>query len=757
MRNLTISLFLFLTPALVFAQKGTVRGNIYDKETAQPIAFATVGIEGASMGSNSDINGFFSIVDVPVGKYTLKVTYLGYEDYTEEIEVKKGEIEFKNIYIQESGTKLNVVEISGKKAQAKANVEVSKIAITPKQIRSLPSAGGQADVAQYLTVLPGVIFTGDQGGQLYIRGGSPVQNKILLDGMTIYNPFHSIGFFSVFETELIRNVDVLTGGFNSDYGGRISAIVDVKTREGNRKRLSGMVSGSPFQAKALIEGPIVPLKTDGGGSVSFVLTGKKGLINQTDSKFYPGVNDSVGIPFDYEDLYGKISFLTGNGSKLNLFGFNYTDGVDFPITNFGWKSSGGGLDFTLIPTNSNTIVNGILTVSGYNSFIEEADRLPRNSGVSGYFAGLNFTNFGRNDEIKYGLELNGFRTEFEFVNFKGFTIDKNDNTTEISGYIKWKHKAGPLVFEPGIRLQYYQSLNQPSLEPRIGMKYNISDKVRFKAAGGLYSQNLLSTVNERDIVNLFVGFLSGPEERIFKLNGDEPASHRLQKSVHAVAGFEIDVLPNFDLNVEGYYKRFTQLIALNRTKLQPQDPDFTTETGDAYGIDLSVKIEGKRAYLWGAYSLGFVTRYDGIQEYPPVFDRRHNMNIVTTYLLGKKKEWEMGARWNLGSGFPFTQTQGFYNSVPFFQNGIGTDVLGGQGDLGILYSDVRNGGRLPYYHRLDVSIKRTFKFSKRSSMEVVASATNVYDRPNIFYFDRVRYTRVNQLPILPSLSATFVF
>ncbi len=757
MRNFSILLLFFLIPAFIFAQKGSVRGNIYDKDSAQPIGFATVAIEGASMGTSTDVAGFFSIVDIPVGKYNLRVSYIGYEGYNQEIEVKKGEILFQNIYIQESGTKLGVVEISGKKAQAKANVEVSKIAITPKQIRSLPSAGGQADVAQYLTVLPGVIFTGDQGGQLYIRGGSPVQNKILLDGMTIYNPFHSIGFFSVFETELIRNVDVLTGGFNADYGGRISAIVDVKTREGNRKRLSGMVSGSPFQAKALIEGPIVPLKTDGGGSVSFVVTGKKGLINQTDSKFYPGVNDSIGIPFDYEDLYGKISFLTGNGSKLNLFGFNYTDGVDFPITNFGWKSSGGGLDFTLIPTNSNTIVNGILTVSGYNSFIEEADRLPRNSGVSGYFAGLNFTNFGRNNEIKYGIELNGFRTEFAFVNFKGFTIDKNDNTTEISSYIKWKYKVGPLVIEPGFRLQYYQSLNQPSLEPRFGMKYNISDKLRFKAAGGLYSQNLLSTLNERDIVNLFVGFLSGPEERIFKLNGDEPADHRLQKSIHGVAGFEIDVLRNFDLNVEGYYKKFTQLIVLNRNKLQPQDPNFTTETGDAYGIDVSVKIEGKRAYLWGAYSLGFVNRFDGLQDYPPVFDRRHNMNIVTTYLLGKKKAWELGARWNLGSGFPFTQTQGFYNSVPFFQNGIGTDVLGGQGDLGILYADKRNGGRLPYYHRLDVSIKRSFKFTKRSNLEVVASATNVYDRPNIFYFDRVRYTRVNQLPILPSLSATFVF
>ncbi len=764
MRHIIYSFLLLLIPAALFAQKGAIRGNVYDKETTQPVGFATVVVEGASAGATTDVNGFFSISNIEVGNYKLRVIYLGYEDYLADISIKKGEILFQNIYISESGTKLGEVEISGKKAQAKTNVEVSKIAVSPKQIKALPSAGGQADVAQYLTVLPGVVFTGDQGGQLYIRGGSPVQNRILLDGMTIYNPFHSIGFFSVFETELIRNVDVLTGGFNADYGGRISAIVDVKTREGNRKNLSGLVSASPFQAKALIEGPIIPLKSEGGSSVSFVLTGKQGLINRTDDIFYKNIgekrgdgNDSIGIPFDYRDLYGKLSFLTGNGSKLNFFGFNYTDGVDFPITDFSWNSNGGGMDFTLIPTNSNTIVNGLLTFSGYTSMIEEADRQPRSSSISGYYGALNFVNYGKDNEVRYGLELNGFRTQFQFVNFRGYLIDQDENTTEISSYVKWKRKIGPLVIEPGFRLQYYQSLNDVSPEPRLGLKYNVSDKLRFKAAGGLYSQNLLSTTNERDIVNLFVGFLSGPEEQIYKLGGTEPTSHRLQKSAHAVAGFEIDVTRNLDLNIEAYYKRFTQLIALNRNKLDAEDPDFTTELGDAKGIDVSVKWELKRAYFWGAYSLGFVTRDDGKQIYPPVFDRRHNLNMVATYQLGPKQEWEFGARWNLGSGFPFTQTQGFYNNVPFFVDGLGTDVYSGQGDLGILYSDVRNGGRLPYYHRLDISLKRLFKFSKRSSMEVTASATNMYDRQNIFYFDRVRYQRVNQLPLMPSLSATFQF
>jgi hypothetical protein len=761
MRFTTALLTLLAFPLFLAAQKadkGSLRGNVFDKETAQPVGFATVRLEGVNLGAISDVNGFFSLSNIPVGQYQLSVSFTGYESYQTPITVKKGEIAYANIYLTESGAKLDEIVISGKKAQSKSEVQVSKITVSPKQIRALPSAGGQSDIAQYLTVLPGVIFTGDQGGQLYIRGGSPVQNRIMLDGMTIYNPFHSIGFFSVYETELIRNVDVLTGGFNADYGGRISAIVDVKTREGNRKRLSGLVSGGPFQAKAMIEGPIVPLKSDDGSSVSFVLSGKQALISQLDERLYPRVNDSVGIPFDYQDVYGKLSLLTGNGTKLNLFGFNYTDGVDFPITRFGWKSGGGGVDFTLVPTNSNTIINGILTFSNYDSQIEEADRQPRNSLIAGYHGGLNFTNLGRNEELEYGLELVGFRTEFEFVNFQNLTQERKQNNTEISGYVRWKRKFGPLVIEPGFRVQYYQSLNDLSPEPRLGLKYNVTDRLRLKAAGGLYSQNLLSTTNERDVVNLFVGFLSGPEEQVPKPNSTEPVDHRLQKALHAVGGFELDVTDNFDLNVETYYKRFTQLIALNRFKDESRDSDYFIETGDAYGIDVSMKWEGRRAYLWGAYSLGYVTRDDGQQVYPPVFDRRHNVNLVGTYLLGKKKNWELGARWNLGSGFPFTLTQGFFTNFDF-GNGVGTDVIGGNpgGVPGILYDTVRNGGRLPYYHRLDISLKHTIKFSKHSSLEIVASATNVYDRPNIFYYDRVRADRVNQLPILPGLSATFQF
>jgi hypothetical protein len=267
---------------------------------------------------------------------------------------------------------------------------------------------------------------------------------------------------------------------------------------------------------------------------------------------------------------------------------------------------------------------------------------------------------------------------------------------------------------------------------------------------------LISTANDRDVVNLFNGFLSGPENRVFKPNSTEPIDHRLQKSIQGVVGFELDLGKNIELTVEPYYKRFTQLFELNRNKLSITDPDFITETGEAYGIDLLYKYETKRSLIWITYSYGFVNRDDGEQVYPTTFDRRHNANVLASYSFGNKGSWEVSARWNLGSGFPFTLTQGFYGDNRFL-DGIGTDVGTVNPQLGIIFSETRNGGRLPYYHRLDLSLKKTLKVSKYGEFQAIASVTNVYDRRNIFYFDRVRYSRVDQLPILPSLGVQLKF
>ncbi len=769
-------LLLFIAHWSIAQSGGTVRGNIYDKETGEPIIYGNVLLQGTNYGANTDFDGFFSISDVPPGEYTLVATYIGYDSVATEVKVRENGIVYKSLYISPSAVNLETVDVSARRERARSDIQVSKVTVTPQQIRALPSTGGESDIAQYLPVLPGIIVSGDQGGQLYIRGGSPVQNKILLDGMTIYNPFHSIGFFSVFETEAIRNVDVLTGGFNSEYGGRISAIVDIKTREGNKKKLSGLVSASPFQAKALLEGPIKKLDESGGGSTSFLLTGKHSYLDETSKVLYAYAVDTnffsfaagdtslsglkksdIGLPFAYTDLYGKVSFVGGNGSKLNLFGFNFTDQFNFiGLAKLDWTTLGGGANFTLIPPNSNVIMDGTVAFSDYNIMLEEADGQPRRSGVNSFDANLNFTYFGSNNQINYGFQFTGFNTDFRFINAVGLSFEQKDFTTELAGYFKYKQKLGNLIIEPGLRLHFYASQPEVSVEPRLGLKYNITDELRFKFAGGFYSQNLISTVNDLDVVNFFIGFLAGPEERIFKPGTSTPVDHRLQKSYHAVAGLEIDLSDNLSLNVEPYLKRFTQLININRNKLSPEDPNFIAETGNAYGIDLSVRYEKDNMYLWGTYSLGNVRRDDGEQEYPTIFDRRHNVNLLASYNFGENRNWEAGLRWNLGSGFPFTQTQGFYEQSQLADL-IFTDILAGNFDLGTILTDNLNGGRLSFYHRLDASLKRKFDLTKDTNIEATLSVTNVYNRDNVFFVDRVTNSRVDQLPILPSLGVQFNF
>lgn len=750
-------LLIFTTSSFVSAQSGTVRGYVYDKETGEPILYGNIYLSGTTIGTNTDYNGFFNITEVPVGEYVLVASYIGYDSARTEIVIRDKGIVNSSLYLEAGGIQISEISVSAARTSARTEVQVSKISVTPKQIKGLPSVGGEADIAQYLQVLPGVVSTGDQGGQIYIRGGSPVQNKIILDGLNIYNPFHSLGFFSVFETELIRNVDVFTGGFNAEYGGRVSAIVDIKTREGNKSKIGGYVSGSPFMAKALIEGPIQKFK-EGGGSTSFVFTGKQSLIDQTSKSLYQYASNSedVGLPFFFTDMYGKISHVTSGGSKFNVFGFNFNDQYNDPaIADIGWKNTGMGTSFTLIPATSSLIVNGVIGATNYDIAIDE-DGEDRRSAIREFGANIDFTYFGNESEFKYGIGLQGIRTDFDFTNPFGINLSQVQNTTEVSTFVKYRRKIGGLVIEPSVRIMYYASQSVFSPEPRLGIKYNISDKFRFKGAAGLYSQNILSTSAERDVVNLFSGFLTGPESRVTGFDGKR-LDNNLQTAKHLVGGFEYDLLENLLINLEGYLKVYDQLIVVNRNKLSATDSDYALETGEAYGAEISAKYEMPKYYLWATYTYGFVNRDDGQQVYPTVFDRRHNLNLLGTYNIDKKGDFQVSARWNMGSGFPFTQTKGFYNNVDFFE-GVNTDYTTTNPDeIGIIFSDARNGGRLPFYHRFDISATKKWFFSKYTGIEANISITNVYDRPNIFYFDRVRYLRVNQLPILPSAGVKFFF
>lgn len=792
LRNVLLTSVLLLSVQFAAAQAtGTIKGFVYDKADGEPMIFTNVLLEGTPIGVQTDVNGYFSIPQVPIGTYTLVTTLIGYDTFRTSITINENSLINKKIFLSQQTLELDDVVIAARKIEKTTQIGAGTITVTPREMKMLPSTGGEPDIAQYLQVVPGVVFTGDQGGQLYIRGGSPTQTGILLDGITIYNPFHSIGLYSVFETDAIRNVDVQTAGFNAQYGNRTSAIVDVTTKDGNKNRLAGKLSISPLMARAMLEGPLVKAKKEGGASSTFLLSVKHSYLDKTSEAIYSGFGEQFenGLPYSFTDIYGKVTINADNGSKLNLFGFNFDDKAKSisPKTGdvnaeFNWKATGGGATFVITPESSSALIKGRFAYSRYNIDASEATFRDRSSLIEGFEGGIDFTYFLPGySQLKYGIEVSGFYTSLDYANSLGLNTELERRNTLGSVFVMYrKNFSKKFIFEPGFRLQYYSSLSTFTPEPRLGMKYNITPTIRLKGAAGLYSQNILSTKSDRDIVNFFTGFILSPDQGINNNDGERVPSN-LQRAYHLVGGLEVDI-KNVELNLEPWYKNFYQNIELSRVKVNVQDPDFTSGAGRAYGVDLSARYSQKRIYLWGVVSyqriqyetlvlngnrvknvygangqLVGLTGDTEVQTYPPPFDRRINVNLLGSYTAGKKKDWEISARYNLGSPFPFTQTQGFYENLNIQQNGISTSHLQQNGNIGIIYDTEINGGRLSYYHRLDLSVRKIFEISKFSNLETTLSLTNVYNRNNIFYIERLDNTRVFQLPLFPSMNVTWNF
>ncbi len=777
-----LSLLLAFVSVSLFAQSnpstGVVKGFVYDKSSGEPMIYTFVYIEGTKIGVQTDNNGYFAIRAVPEGEYTVASTLPGYDTAKVHVTVKaSGNPSSVKLFLKPQDRQLRNVEVSAHKKDQQTQVKAGVTTVTPREMKLLPSSGGEPDIAQYLQVTPGVIFTGDQGGQLYIRGGAPSQTGILLDGVTIYNPFHSIGLYSVFETDAIRSVDIQTAGFNAEYGNRTSAILDIHTKDGNKNRLAGKLSASPIMARAMLEGPLVKQKKEDGGSTTFLLSLKHSYLDNSSKTIYGGFGEPFnnGLPYSFTDIYGKVSFNASNGSKLNLFGFNFDDkakiflpGTSTETADFHWVGTGGGATFVISPANSDALINGKLAYSKYTITDNEVNfPYPRASGIDGFEGGIDFTYFLPGySQIKYGIEVSGFHTSLDYAassttaaNKVTTTLDRRNTLLGIYGVFR-KNFGEKLIVEPSIRLQYYSSLSYVSPEPRLGLKYNVSRNVRIKAAAGIYTQNILSTKSDRDIVNFFTGFLLSPDQTIKQTNGDEVKTNLL-RAYHLLAGIEVDV-NKVEFNLEPWYKKFSQLIELNRNKKFSSDPDFQGGDGDAYGLDLSAKYSYGRYYIWGVASYQQVTYttiddQGKVQTYAPPFDRRFNFNFLAAYTMGKKKLWDVSARYNLGSPFPFTQTQGYYENLNLAQNGVSTNLTQQNGQIGLIYASDINGGRLSWYHRLDISIKKKFPISKTSNVESTFSVTNVYNRNNIFFVDRIANTRVYQLPLFPSLNVTWNF
>lgn len=316
---------LALAPIVGQAQstKSDIRGFVYDGDNGdRSVATVVTAVKDKSDGTVvrsilSDNDGYYALTGLSPGDYWVRVSHPGFDTLYEKVKVLIGLNTKKDFYLQHIST-MEAVEISVKGKARDAQVGVTNI--EARAIYKMPAVGAEPDILQYLQILPGVVFSGDQGGQLYIRGGSPIMNKVMMDGLTIYNPFHSIGLFSVFETDLIQTADVYSAGFGSEYGGRVSAVVDIKTRDGNRKRMAGKVGLTTFTSKLLLESPLRKYQ-QGKNNSSIAISYKNSFLRESSRLLYNYANPDK-LPYNFGDLFVKMSFNSANGGIPNCMGLD---------------------------------------------------------------------------------------------------------------------------------------------------------------------------------------------------------------------------------------------------------------------------------------------------------------------------------------------------------------------------------------------------------------------------------------------------
>jgi len=756
---LLILTFVFCNGPQVKGQSNRVfKGNVVDKATYKPVIGAHIYLKDGRSGSSTDENGFFQILNLNPSIYIFYFSAIGYKTDSVKIDLTKNSFIERTLELKKVTVEIDQLVISDIKEREKTETGIAMHHISPLQISKLPGYGANPDLAQYLQMLPGIIQTGDQGGQLYIRGGSPSMNKFLVDGITVYNPMHSMGLFSVVPSGILESADIYTGGFGASYSGAIASVMNITTKTGNPFSLKANYTIDPFQTSVLAEGPLIKKKKGKEFYLSYILSGRKSLIDQTAS-YLPYI-DSIGIPFSFEDLFGKLSLRGGTGNKLDLIFMKNSDKVIYPgLVDMNWKFYGGGIRATIFPITSKIQMSPYVFYSAYKNDYNHSDQNPSHSYINGFQLGIKFRYIHNYDHFDYGFEAIGNETNTIVSNNYNLQVKQKDFTTDLRFFAEYQKHLGRFIFEGGVNGIYYGSLNYFSPEPRLRVKFQLNDMTSIKIASGLYSQNLMTSHSDRDIVNFFYGFLSSPAN-LQEVYLGRNIHDRTQKSRHLVLGLETTAFKSINISSEAYLIDYNQLINVNRNRYYQDNEDnatrpeylkkeFIIEEGVSYGADFQIKYTNSKTQILLVYSISKSMHQDEVMSYVPHYDRRHSFNILLYRSFGRKNSWEFSSKWNFGTGFPFTQIEGYYEEIDPYESKDVYQVNRLNGDLGILLAEY-NQGRLPHYHRLDVNLRKRLTFSW-GTIQLVASIINVYNRKNLFYIDRITRKTAYQLPVLPTI------
>ena len=739
-----------VSPAM--AQQSVLRGFVTDAVTEGPLQLASVVLEGDSgllLGEVTDGDGYFIIRSIPPGSYTLRVSFIGFTTHEESITLPLPEDTNKFIILSPSEESLEEVVVEAEGETGISTVAAGLETMVPSEVQRVPILGVTGDLASYLQTIPGVAVQGDRGGQFFVRGGAVDQNLVLLDGMPVYMPFHVLSFYSAFPEETMDNAAFYTGGFGAKYGTRVSSILDVTTRNGNKQNLAGSISIAPFLSTARIEGPVVKDR------VSVIASARHSLIED----IFPSILGQE-LPYQFGDLFGKVhAFITPHHS-ISLTGLHTYDRGDIagtfktfdgealsqaPIDSneVAWDNTVFGGTYTHLPENTPIIATISANRSEMRIEMGPPDARDRSSGIESIDIGVDLSYLSNRFDLNLGALRRASTLDYILGGqFQGIPATANRELLEYTGYLEanLKLQNGLLSVQPGLHVYILPDRAEQWVDPRFRVSWTpplFRSRVRLNASAGLYHQATVGLNDERDVGNLFTAWTPIPD--------DAP----IPSSLHTIVGVNLEASRWVSIAVEAFRKTYDNL----SVPVFDGSPSFTTALqpadGEAKGIDLRLEFQNRPIFSesiangYISYSLSEVTYSTSNFTYNPPHDRRQQINALIEI---EKDELSFTLQYQVGTGYPFTQSSGFDVSI-FLTPDV--DVRSEAGEQRVAYADPFKG-RQPDYERLDAWVERRVERG-RTVVTLRAGAINLFNRDNLFYFDLFELRRVDQLPFTPSV------
>jgi len=710
-----------------------LKGFVRNAETSQPLTGANILLKKLNppkkiLGAAAGTNGYYVVRNLHKGAYAIRISYIGYQSLHDTLHISGRVNEYTyTAELNPAKEQLEEVVVTGDKGGA-TTLEAGRQTVTPENLSHISTPSVSGDLANYLQTLPSVVSVGDRGGKLFIRGGSPDQNIVLMDNIQVYRPFHILGFYSAFPQDLISDAKVYAGGYPAKYRGRLSSVIDVSMRGGNKQRFEGAATVGPFLTGIRAEGPI------NNRGFSFLASGRFSQIERTAPIFLDRKE-----PLKFGDQFVKLQ----NASEKSRCAFTglhtYDRGkIDLKRDDvFQWSNYGFGGRCVTLTAGSLSLLDVSLNTSYSKNSVGTGGNPEREASIWNINTSMELSYpLKGNNEISGGFKSRVDKTVYT-LNEKFENIRSGDDfLVRFSAYLSMDLHIGPNIdVSPGITGggSFDYGL---SLDPRIRAAWRPfgNQNHELNAALGIYHQTIVGLSDERDLGSTFSVWLPTPLEK-------------LPRSWHAILGWRQQI-GNLGLTLEGYHKHMSNLAVPIWSNFARFTTAMTAASGTVWGFDVRGEFQSGPIYAYIGYGYSW-TQYETHQQnlnsdtqtYHPPHDQRHSVNAVISANLGFAS---MNIRWQLGSGMPYTRPFGFDSLLPLRDL---QDPRDGYGTPRLLY-DKPYQGRLPWYHRLDVSMKREFDLGV-GRLTAKAGVINAYDRKNLFYFDLFSLRRVNQLSIVP--------